>query len=191
MWKTILLALATITPVLASHHHHQAGSLAKRSDSNCKARSALKHLGPLATEFCSAYLGIPLTATVTLSETVTNLVTVVATVTISDPGCQSAATLVSRVAPRDNGVVIPPELTTFPASAISSACSRLSLVPAITVTETASVEVSSIVSVTETATVCTGSGCTPAGQPCELVNPGACCSQTCSCASGLSGCNCL
>jgi len=132
------------------------------AESDCRAvRSALSDfhaLGPAATKFCGSYLNIPETTSFYVTQTPTRCVgrlgvhlpllltlfpsiltlTVPTTTTVLDTSCPKT------VKKRD--VAVPTPLEQYPARVLSSACSRLSIVPtaSTTLTGIASVAVVSL-----------------------------------------------
>ncbi|KAK1753790.1 hypothetical protein QBC47DRAFT_387141 [Echria macrotheca] len=160
-----LFVLLSAGAAVADHSH-----LHRRNDEllcNVKrgALKALKALGAEASEFCSSLLDIPATSTSTLVVTPTETVSVVTTtLTITDGNCvpivtekrrNVSETPTSSTTPTSSAT-LPPVLTSFPTSILSSACSRLGLSPqtTVTITNTAGSAVTSTVGLTQTTTVC-------------------------------------
>ncbi|KAK4441906.1 hypothetical protein QBC34DRAFT_457439 [Podospora aff. communis PSN243] len=177
-----IFVLLAVFSAAALADHMQRGAL-----------EAVQCLGYPGSGFCSSFLHIPDTTTTTLVQTPTEFVpqlfmshvsVVISTTTFSDPGCVPVMTLRRRDAGPESTLIIPcpPALKRYPYAVISWACSHLHVSPraTITITSTAKIHVTSTVGITSTTTVCIGQPpCTDSGDPCDLDNPGACCSVTC------------
>ncbi|KAF3031584.1 hypothetical protein E8E12_001719 [Didymella heteroderae] len=159
------------------------------------ALTVLKKLGPPATSFCSSYLKVPATKTVSIT-TITPTTTVTAsttTVTVTSAVCNAPmrrspgqlsndrinepqpiaadAELVKRIDI--------PALSAFAAAKLSSGCGCLSLAPKTSITATVTAPTPLTVNVVATSTTCTVPMCVAPGGPCSLDDPGACCNLIC------------
>ncbi|KAK1827524.1 hypothetical protein QBC39DRAFT_361592 [Podospora conica] len=150
------------------------------------ALKVLKGLGAEGSQFCSSLLDI-IPATITSTSVVTptsTISTVTSTFTFSDPNCVPPVTVLRRGVTGVPTVTLPPVLSAFPTSVLSSACSRLGVTVSppttITITNTAATAVTSTVGLIQTTTVCIGQpACAAPGQQCDLSRPDLCCNQIC------------
>ncbi|KAH8635888.1 hypothetical protein IG631_07722 [Alternaria alternata] len=151
---------------------------------DCKAvnlaLTVLKKLGPPATSFCSSYLNIPATKTLSITTTTptTTVTTSTSTVTVTSRVCEAPKRRSPGQLSNDRSTDLQtgdlelelfkrhniPALQVIAAAKLSSGCSCLSLTPKTSITAT----------VTAPTSVCT-----PNGGQCDLSNPGACCGQAC------------
>ncbi|CAI9637403.1 hypothetical protein GT037_008179 [Alternaria burnsii] len=165
---------------------------------DCKAvnlaLTVLKGLGPPATSFCSSYLKVPATSTVSITTTtpITTLTTSTSTVTVTSSVCEAPKRRSPGQLSNDRSSDVQteeldaepvkrhniPALSVFAAAKLSSGCSCLSLMPKTSVTATVTAPASTV-NVVATTTACVMPVCTPSGGRCDLSDPGACCNQIC------------
>ncbi|RYN19251.1 hypothetical protein AA0119_g10197 [Alternaria tenuissima] len=177
---------------------------------DCKAvnlaLTVLKKLGPPATSFCSSYLKVPATKTVSITTTTPTITvtTSTSTVTVTSSVCEAPKRRSPGQLSNDRSSDLQtkdvraepvkrhniPALSVFAAAKLSSGCSCLSLMPKTSVTATVTAPTSTV-NVVATTTACVVPVCTSDGGRCDLDRPDLCCGQICASFQGAPFPTCL